>query len=235
MKEKIVIISLLIFIYSCNKKKTATPIVTASSVATTYQTGLIELVKSQYFDGTSMVTVGENVTISFINYDTNSSIEVPAGNVNFNGTNLSFDGINYEDTNFTVNYVPTTYSVSASGSGQIDAFSATFPQSYPSFTGDGLLPITVSKSNGFTINLGNSIVNITDTSTIQLFNSAVKKIVPGQTTVSFTPADLSSVMIASGYYFEINLYNTQALIINGSNYYVRNSLLFTKYNIDVTP
>lgn len=236
MKKIISTLAVVLALHACNKNKNADPITPPpNNAASTIQLGLIDLFRSQYFDGTNMVTAGENVTITFINYSNNSSSEVPAGNVNFNGTGLMFNSINYEDTTYTISYSPATYSVSASGSSQIDAFSTTFPQSFPSFSGDALLPTTVSKSVGFTVNLGSSILNTTDTTTIQLFSSAVKKIAPGQTSVTFTPADLSGVMVANGYYFEINLCNRQTLSVNGKNYYVKNNLLFTKYNVDVTP
>ncbi len=235
MKKIIFTLAVAVALQACNKNKNADPITPPNNVATTAQTGLIDLLRSQYFDGTNMVTAGENVTITFINYDSNSSTEVPAGNVSFNGTGLKFDGINYEDTTYAISYLPSTYTVSASGSGQIDAFSTTFTQSFPSFTGDALLPITVSKSVGFTVNLGSSIVNASDTSTIHILNSSIKKIAPGQTSVTFTPADLSGIMVANGYYFELNLCNRQTLSVNGKNYYVKNNLLFTKYNVDVTP
>jgi hypothetical protein len=236
MKKQIILILIItIGVASCNKNKTAEPITPQNTAASTNQTGLIDLFRSQYFNGSNMITAGENVTITFINYSNNSSSEVPAGNVSFNSTVLKFDGINYEDTTYAISYTPSTYTISASGSSQIDAFSTTFPQSFPAFSGDALLPTTVSKSVGFTVNLGSSIVNASDTSTIHILNSSVKKIAPGQTSVTFTPSDLSGIMVANGYYFEINLCNRQTLSVNGKNYYVKNNLLFTKYNVDVTP
>lgn len=238
MKKLTLIIFFVIALQACNKKKTADPVAPPpNNVTSIYQTGVFELLKSQYFDGTSIVTDGEYVTLTFINYDfsTSTSVEVNAGNVNFNGTGLKFDTYNYQDTTYAINYAPSTFTVNVSGSSQISAFTATFNPIYPVFTGDALLPITVSKSVGFTVNLGSSISNVTDTATIHLFTSSLKKIAPGQTSITFTPSDLSGVMIGSGYPFELELVNNQSLNVNGTNYNIRQELLYKKYNINVVP
>jgi hypothetical protein len=238
MKKSFLILSFIITLVSCNKKKTTDPVAPPpNNVTSTYETGLIDLFRAQYFDGTNTVTTGDNVTVTFINYDNtpNSSLEVSAGNVNVNGTGLYFNGVNYEDTTYAINLSPATFSLHVSGSSQINAFTTTFNPVYPSFTGDALLPTTVSKSTGFTINLGSSISNMTDTATIHLLGSVVKKIAPGQASVTFTPADISGIMVANGYYFELYVYNTQPLNINSNAYYLRTELQYTKYNINVVP
>jgi hypothetical protein len=234
---KFISIIILLIANSC-KKKTAEPATPAPpNVTSTYETGLIDLLRAQYFDGTNMVTYGDNVFVTFINYDNtlNSSVEVSAGNVTVNGTGLKFDGNSYDDTTYVIDLSPATMSVTASGSSHVNGFSTTFNPVYPSFTGDALLPLFVSKSVGCTINLGNSISNVTDTTFIQLFSSNVKKIAPGQTTVTFTPADLSGMSPGSGYFFEMHLYNRQTLNVNGRAYYVRDGLQYIKYNIELTP
>jgi hypothetical protein len=237
MKKLMLIITIVIASQACKKKTTDPVAPPPSNVTSTYETGLIDLFRAQYFDGTNIVTTGDNVTLTFINYDNtlNSSVEVSAGNVNVNGTGLYFNGVNYEDTTYAINLSPATFSLNVSGSSQINAFTTTFNPVYPSFTGDALLPTSVSKSAGCTINLGNSINNVSDTSMIQLFTSVVKKIAPGQTTVTFTPADLSGVMVGSGYYFELYMYNRQTLNVNGRPYYVRDGLQYTKYNVNLVP
>ncbi len=228
----------LIVVFSCQKKKQADPNSTPNNAtSTTYQSGIFELLRNEYFDGTNIVTTADNVELTFINYTNspNSTTQVSAGNVNFNGIGLKFDGYSYTDTTGTLNCTPSTFSVTVSGSSQIDSFTKTFTPSYPSFNGDSLLPTTVSKSTGVTINLASSIVNTTDTATIELFSSVIKKIAPGQTSVTFTPTDLSGIMVASGYYFELHLYNNQSLNINGKIFYVRHTVQYTKYNVDLVP
>jgi hypothetical protein len=224
-------------IISCNKKKSPEPDTPSGNQNSTNQSGFFELLKAQYFDGTNYVTLGEDINLTFVNFDTGpgSAIEVQAGNVTFNGTGLKFGGYSYTDTTYLINYSVPNYTLNVSGSSQIDAFSTTFSPSYPSFTGDSLLPTTVSKSAGFSVNLGSSISNATDTCTIHLLGSTVKKIAPGQTSVTFTPADLSGIMVANGYYYELYLYHNQALIVNNKTYYVRSELQYTKYNINVVP
>jgi hypothetical protein len=239
MKRTISILIILInglCLTSC-KKKSAAPDAPPNNSPSTYQGGVFELFRSQYFDGTNVINSIDNINLTFINYTNSpgSSTEVNAGNVNFNGKGLRFDGYSYEDTTYTINYTAPTFSLNVSGSSQIDAVTTTFNPSYPIFTGDALLPTTVSKSTGFTINLGSSITNTTDTCTIQLYSSAIKKVAPGQTSVTFTPADLSGVMVANGYYFELYLYHIQPLNINNKIFYLRNELQYTKYNINVIP
>lgn len=229
----IIIFYLTIIFISCNKKSVA-PAASGTN-SSTIQTGLIDLVKLQYFDGTNIVTSVESVSMSFFNYSNNSSTVISAGNVSFNGTGLKYNGNSYEDTTYAINFNVPTYTINTEGSNQLTAFTVTINPSYPIFTGDALLPTTVSQSSGFTINLGSSISNISDTATIELSTSAIKKIAPGQTSVTFTPADISGILVSNGHTFQIELSNTLPININGNTFYVKNRVLYTKNNINLIP
>ncbi len=244
MKTKAItlfVIAFIALIASCNKKDTKP----SNEVAKTLPTPSSSMVFGGIFDFYNIQTYSSGVgyynqyAMQCAFFNNNNSNAINAGNVSINNVSLFCDAQYdnwYLDTTYTINYLQLNYSINVSGNASVQSFNYAFTPIKPSFNGDSLLPDTFSKSAGFTINFGNTIQNITDSVIVSL-DGASKKMPPNQTSITFTSNDLAIVSTGTivSNQFKVELSNVKKFTVNNTDYYIRNLLSHSKYNIIVMP
>jgi hypothetical protein len=235
---KIIIIALcVIALVSCKKKETtAAPSsstgTTTSGTSSNYGGEFNTLIRNYSIGG---VTSPQDslAYCYFVNYATNPGSKVYAGNVSYNGTQFFYDSSDYQDSTFVLNLHQPNAVWNIAGSANVQAFNFTHTPSYPKFTGNSLLPDSVSISSGITINLGSSISNATDSITITIGFNAIKKIGANQNTCYFSPTDLMYLSLGNGFTIELEMVRKQIVTHNGKDYYLFNRLTHIKSGIKI--
>lgn len=233
--KKVVYLVLLVSIISCNKKNnagsTAPPSTTAAP--TNYYGGELNTLITQYNTGASINNQDSVAYCSFVDANNITGNTIYAGNVSYNGVVMQYYSGNYQDTTFQINLHQPNSVWHIAGNAQVQSFSYTNTPSYPKYTGNNLLPDSISKSAGITINFGSSFSNATDSITITVGLSAIKKMGVNQTSCYFSSADLMYISINNASTIEIE-FNKQSIVnFNNRNYYVNNRLRHIKYGVKI--
>ncbi len=229
----ILLLSILLIV-SC-KKTQPTPTNSVSVTSTNVFGGIFDFYNLQTFSAS--LGYYNEYAMQCALYNTNTPVN--AGSVSVNNVALFCDTQSdnwYRDTAFTINYLQPNYTIIVGGNSVIPAFNYSFLPIKPSFLADSLIPTSFSKSMGFTINFGNSISNITDSVIVSL-DGASKKMSPNQHSITFTGTDLALVSQGIGLtnIFKIELSHISKFTANNTDYYIRNLLSHSKYNIIVLP
>ncbi len=216
--------------FSCKKDKTESTINTPNTI---YPGGRLYTLTQQFNNG---ATFGYEDSIAYANFvDVNTPGNYAnAGQVSFNGTIMLNSAGFYQDTTFILNLHQPNSVWSINGSSQVAAFNHTYTPSYPHFTGNNLLPDSFSLSTGFTINFGSSISNNNDTILLSItLDDVIKKIVPGQTTCTITPSDLTGVSLNNGGNIRLKFTNKATVTYNNRDYTLHNKLTHSKYGVKI--
>lgn len=129
------------------------------------------------------------------------------------------------------NQINGMQSWSVSGSGTVTPFSESYQSNFPKYSGYNLLPDTVSKSAGFTLNI-NGISNCQAGSylTINTSGAGVYRSLTSNTmSIAFTSSDLANLNPNQTLFIGVNLANSFSKEINGLNRGFSNIVYFTKH------
>lgn len=197
-----------LFSSACNKNKTSNP----NPPPTTSPTALADPYSLMYtmysaFDSLGIIRKDSAMAAGFLNQPmhTNNCTNVLAGTLTLNDTSFSVLGSTY--------YMPRKQCItgnlkwSCTGSGTITPFTHTYIASYPIYSQPNLLPDTISKSIGATLNIS-GISNISQDVLASLYEGAnsVHFISFSQNTVlTVTPSNLNSFSANTYAYFQMDM------------------------------
>ncbi len=238
---KIILIILFLnaIVIAC-KKKESSP---AETTSTTTNTGLTRSTGGdycnlytgyRYYDSSGVVKKDSSVFASFYSSPESSvpGKNIAAGSVSLNGTPIPFSRGSY----FIDYDVPTsiagTLNWDVGGSGTVTAFSQSFTASYPKYTGGNILPDTIVKTNGVSINI-TGMSNTQTSVLISLYGccggGAPIHTLVSNGTVTFSPADLSSFTGNTWVILNVRTNNVFSANIGGIKRGFTNGLHYRKY------
>jgi hypothetical protein len=226
-------------IFIACKKKESSP---AETTGTTTTTGLSPSTGGDYcnlqttYRFTNMGGVVTKDSMVFASFYAAPVSAVPptnvsAGSVNLNGINIPFSGASYNITSNVPTSIAGTLNWNVTGSGTVTAFSQSLIASYPKYSGGNVLPDTIVKTNGVSINI-TGITNSLNSVLISLYGgsaNATKYILGSNGTVTFSPAELSAFPVNTSITLLITANNIYSANLGGIKRGFTNGFQYTKF------
>jgi hypothetical protein len=235
----LVISTLAIYFISCKKKESSPPETTSPS---TTKAGLAPSTGGDYcnlqttYRFTNMGGVVTKDSMVFASFYVAPVSSVPptniaAGSVSLNGTNIPFSGSSYNITSNVPTSIAGTLNWNVTGSGTVTAFSQSLTASYPKYTGGNVLPDTIVKANGVSINI-TGVTNNLNSVLVSLYGgsaSATKYVLGSSGTVTFSPAELSAFPVNTSITLLITANNIFSANLGGIKRGFTNGFQYTKF------
>ncbi len=248
---RLVSILAVIVLLSCQKKdSTPSPAnssttggTTTTAGGSTTTTGLSPSVGGDYcnlqasyniLNNNGVISKDSFVIASFYSAPVSSVVptNMQAGNVKLNNLPLPLNGAT--TTYFVMNpsvAINTTLDWQVSGSGTVTAFTQSYTATYPIYTGGTLLPDTISKSSGTTLNI-NGVSNNQNSVTVYIRDVSAttpfKYILGSNGTVQFTASDLASFTPLQSVTISISLSNMYSATHGGIKRGFSNTISYNK-------
>lgn len=120
------------------------------------------------------------------------------------------------------------------GKGNIPALAKTNNRAFPSFSGYGNLPESITRADGLTLALGNQVSQADSTlvSIIGGGKSVMKTVAGNAANVTFSASDLSAISSGSGM-IQLTPYNISIETVSGKKFYFINQASYSRSNVSI--
>jgi hypothetical protein len=229
----------------CNKSDDTNPTDNTTTPSTSNTTpnlkdgyGVLAAVRSVSYTTVAGITVPLDVNTATAGFFTapGTSNMVDGGTVTLNSKTLTKSSNNaYVYQNLTDPLSFSTVSWNVTGSSNVPAISYTDDRIMPDFSGYNSLPVTITKANGFTVNLSGTITNADSVYVIVAGGDqyVLKRAGGNASQVSFTASDLSVIANTTQGQIQVAPWNYKKEDFNDKPYYFVLETCYTKQGITI--
>lgn len=238
MKKLILILSFIITLGSCNKKKDNSPEPSVSNTNNTTANPLFGDFSTSYLivDYGQGMIYKDSITKATFFQTANPTGTVPyvyGGNVSVNSNTLSFSSTDnvYSGSMSSGAMSPLVWS--ASGTGTVAAFNYSYTPNYPNVTHNIAGMDTCIKANGINITLNNIINQNFHGAEVQVYQGSVSasRTITGTSGVAnFTASDLMAFNVNNAINISVIIMNYNEVDVGTVRYSFRNNYYYIKYS-----
>lgn len=238
MKKLILILSVIITLSSCNKKKDNSPAPSVTNTNNTTTNPLFGDFATSYLivDYGQGMIYKDSITEAAFFETGNPTTTVPyvyGGNVSVNSNTLSYSSTNnrYSGSMSSGSMSPLVWA--ASGTGTIAAFNYSYTPNYPNVTHNITGMDTCIKANGINITLSNIITQNFYGAEVQVYQgsiSASRTITGGSGVANFTASDLAAFNVNNTINISVLMMNFNEFDVGAVRYSFRNNYYYIKYS-----
>lgn len=226
---------------SCVKEedtKLAIDVAAATAINFDDASGVLDAIRNVSYVNTAgfEVPIETNSAVAAFTATPGSSTLLDAGTVKLNEKALTkYDNNSYVYQDLLSPLDLSTVTWQVDGNGSIPVFTKTVSKSVPSFSGYSLLPTSITKSSGVTINLSGQVSSADSVYVVIADYQSkwiIKRIGGTAGSASFTASELEGLAVGNGL-IQISAFNLTAETISNKKFYFVNQAVYSRGDVTI--